>query len=187
MDIRAEVAFHKEVAEKNHPTLGKSGERSRWAAVKLEIEAYADCFKGGYWRRTMVGIGLMFFQQFVGINALIYYSPSLFKTMGIKYNMQLVLSGVLNVTQLVGVSTSLYTLDRYGRRPLLLIGSVGMTICHIVIAALVGLYNEKWDQHKDKGWVSVAFLFIYMLLFGCSWGPAPWGMFSPSVLREYRC
>jgi MFS family permease len=144
LDIRAEVAFHKEVAEEKHPNLAITGQRSRWAAIKLELAAYADCFKQGYWRRTMLGIMIMFFQQFVGINALIYYSPSLFKTMGIGHNMQLVLSGILNVTQLVGVATSLYTMERYGRRPLLLLGSVGMTVCHIVIAVLVGLYNETW-------------------------------------------
>jgi hypothetical protein len=129
LDIRAEVAFHQKVAEKNHPNLGAPGQRSYWTAVKLELGAYADCFKRDYWRRTMVGVGLMFFQQFVGINGkllveelecwqsamskadsaspLIYYAPSLLSTMGIRYNMQLVLSGILNVTQLVGVTTSL--------------------------------------------------------------------------------
>lgn len=134
----------------------------------------------------MVGVGLMFFQQFVGINSLIYYLPPLFSTMGVESNTQLVLFGILNVTQIVGVTTSLYTVDRYGRRPLLLVGSVGMTICHIIIAVLVGFYNKTWKTHKDKGWVSVAFLFIYMLLFGMTWGPVPWAMPSeifPSVLR----
>ena len=66
----------------------------------------------------------MFFQQFVGINALIYYSPTLFQTMGLNYSLQLIMSGVLNVTQLVGVSSSLWTMDRFGRRPLLLWGSL---------------------------------------------------------------
>lgn len=186
LDIRAEVAFHKEVAEKKHPNLAVSGQRSRSAAVKLEIAAYLDCFKQGYWRRTLVGMGLMFFQQFVGINALIYYSPSLFKTMGIGKEMQLVLSGILNVTQILGVITSLYTMERFGRRPLIFLGSIGMTICHIVIAVLVGLYNATWAEHKDKGWVSVAFLFLYMLIFGMTWGPVPWAMPSeifPSFLR----
>ncbi|OCT45448.1 High-affinity glucose transporter [Cladophialophora carrionii] len=185
-DIRAEVAFHKEVAQKRHPELGLQGRRSRLSAIKLELTAYADCFRQGYWRRTMVGIGLMFFQQFVGINALIYYSPSLFESMNVTYNMRLVLSGVLNVTQLVGVSTSLYTMDRFGRRPLLLIGSVFMTVSHAIIAVLVGLYYGNWDDHKDKGWVAVAFLFLYMLAFGCTWGPVPWAMPSeifPSFLR----
>lgn len=171
LDIRAEVAFQKEIAEKRHPNLGRASKRSRSDAIKLELASYADCWKRGYWRRTIVGVGLMFFQQFVGINALIYYAPTLFQTMGIGGNMQLVLSGILNCTQLVGVATSLYTMDKFGRRPLLLFGSVVMTICHIIIAVLVGLYNSTWAQHKDKGWVSVAFLFIYMLAFGMSWGP----------------
>lgn len=70
-DIRAEVAFHKEVSEQKHPSLGKTGKRSKMQAVKLELASYADCFRQGYWKRTMVGVGLMFFQQFVGINALV--------------------------------------------------------------------------------------------------------------------
>lgn len=71
LDIRAEVAFHREVKEKKHPNLAIEIRRSRWASVKLELAAYADCFKQGYWRRTMVGILIMFFQQFVGEYALI--------------------------------------------------------------------------------------------------------------------
>jgi len=62
----------------------------------------------------------MFIQQFVGTNALIYYSPTLFGTMGLGYSMQLIMSGVLNVTQLIGVITSIWTMDRFGGRPLLL-------------------------------------------------------------------
>ena len=103
--------------------------------------------------------------QFVGINALIYYSPSLFAGMGLDYNMQLVMSGVLNVTQLVGVSTSLWTMDKVGRRALLMFGSTVMAISHIIIAVLVGLYDDDWPGHRAPGWTSAAFLFVYMLAF----------------------
>ena len=131
----------------------------------------------------------MFFQQAVGINALIYYSPTLFKTMGLNYSMQLVMSGVLNVTQLVGVSTSLWTMGSIGRRPLLLWGSFFMTLSHIVIAVLVGRFSNNWPGHRDAGWFSVAFLLFYMLSFGASWGPVPWAMPSeifPSSLRASK-
>lgn len=180
LDIRAEAAFHREVQERRHPGLAEraaKGGGSFLAAVELELSAFADCFKNGYLKRTLVGIMLMFFQQFVGINALIYYSPSLFETMGIGYEMRLVLGGILNCIQLVGVSTSLYTMDAWGRRSLLVWGALGMGICHIIIAALVGLYFDSWAEHVDMGWVSVAFLFLYMLIFGASWGPVPWGKF----------
>jgi MFS family permease len=153
---------------------------------------------------------MLVFQQFVGINALvsvpvlqcpillrlwpfsshifshpeqIYYSPSLFQSFGLDYNMQLILGGVLNVTQLVGVSTSLYTMDKFGRRPLLLIGSVCMTIAHVVIAVLVGLYYNDWTDHQTQGWVAVAFLFFYMLAFGCTYGPGTYSDLT-SQLRE---
>lgn len=67
-DIRAEVAFHQEVGALRHPNLQ---DRSAMSRIKLEIASWADCFRQGCWRRTHVGVGLMFFQQFVGINALV--------------------------------------------------------------------------------------------------------------------
>ncbi|KAK8186318.1 putative MFS monosaccharide transporter [Phyllosticta citribraziliensis] len=183
-DIRTEVAFHAEIASERHPKL--YGSRNKMDRIKLEFVAWVDCFRRGCWRRTHVGMGLMFFQQFVGINALIYYAPTLFETMGQSYDMQLVLAGVLNVAQLVGVSSSVWSMDRFGRRPLLLWGAVVMCASHIIIAILVGLFDDNWPAHKAQGWASVAFLFLYMLAFGASWGPVPWAMpaeIFPSSLR----
>ena len=106
--------------------------------------------------------------------------------MGLDYSMQLIMSGVLNVTQLVGVITSLWTMDRFGRRPLLLWGSLCMTLSHVIIAVLVGMFSSDWPVHRPEGWVSVAFLLFYMFSFGASWGPVPWAMPSeifPSSVR----
>lgn len=96
--------------------------------------------------------------------------------MGLDYDNQLIMSGVLNVTQLVGVITSIWSMDRVGRRPLLIWGSVFMAISHIIIAVLVGKFDKDWPAHRTQGWVSVAFLLFYMLSFGASWGPVPWAM-----------
>lgn len=182
-EIRAEVAFTKEVNIERHPKL-QDGTRA--SNFKLEVAAWGDCFRRGCWKRTVVGMGIMFFQQFVGINALIYYSPSLFGTLGQEYEMQLLLSGIINCTQLVGVVTSLWTMDRFGRRPLLLVGAALMFICHLIIAVLVGKFGGRWANYATEGWVAVAFLFFYMFSFGATWGPVPWAMPSeifPSSLR----
>lgn len=182
-EIRAEVALHKEITSERHPKLQNGSKSSR---IKLEIAAWADCFKRGCWRRTHVGVMASFFQQFVGINALIYYSPTLFETMGLDYSMQLIMSGVLNICQLVGVSTSIWTMDRFGRRPLLLCGSGVMFLSHLIIAVLVGKFSYDWPGHRAQGWTSVAFLLIYMVSFGASWGPVPWALpaeIFPSSLR----
>ncbi|GJC99078.1 hypothetical protein ColKHC_07904 [Colletotrichum higginsianum] len=184
MEIIAEARFQASVLADRHPTLVGNGDIA--STLKLEFVSWADCFKKGCLKRTQVGVFLMFFQQFVGINALIYYSPTLFATMGLDHNMQLIMSGVLNCVQLVGVIPSLWTMDRFGRRWILLVGSVGMTISHTVIAVLVGLYSNDWPNHTTQGWVSVAFLLLYMLVFGATWGPVPWAMPSevfPSSLR----
>jgi len=96
--------------------------------------------------------------------------------MGLDKDMQLLMSGILNVTQLVGVTTSIWSMDTLGRRWLLLSGAALMTVCHIIIAVLVGLYSDNWTAHTAEGWASVALLLLYMLAFGASWGPVPWAM-----------
>lgn len=68
LEIRAEVQLHRELKVKRHPELQNG---SVWANLRLEFSLFADCFKQGCWRRTHVGMGLMFFQQMVGINALV--------------------------------------------------------------------------------------------------------------------
>ncbi|KAJ5822966.1 General substrate transporter [Penicillium robsamsonii] len=183
MDIQAEVRFHQQMNRENHPDLQGGGTKN---SILQEISSWADCFRKGCWRRTHIGIGLGFFQQFIGINALIYYSPTLFATMGLDSSMQLIMSGVLNVVQLVGVTTSIWTMDVVGRRKLLIVGAALMAVSHIIIAALVGIFSSDWPSHKAEGWTSVAFLLFYMLAFGASWGPIPWAMPSeifPSSLR----
>ncbi|KAI8939427.1 hypothetical protein NX059_003207 [Plenodomus lindquistii] len=182
-EIRAEVAFTQEVSRERHPNLQAHTHMNHF---KLEFAQWVDCFRHGCWRRTLVGMGIMFFQQFVGINALIYYSPTLFGTLGQGYEMQLLLSGIINCTQLVGVLTSLWTMDRFGRRPLLLTGAALMFICHLIISVMTGKYGGRWEQFVTEGWVAVAFLFFYMFSFGATWGPVPWALPSeifPSSLR----
>ncbi|KAH8201274.1 hypothetical protein TruAng_004591 [Truncatella angustata] len=184
IDVIAEAKFQQQVLAERHPKLvGSSGFGNK---MRLELVSWADCFKPGCWKRTQVGAGLMMFQQFVGINALIYYSPTLFATMGLKYDMQLIMSGVLNMVQLVGCITSLWTMDHYGRRKLLISGSVVMALSHMIIAILVGKFSYDWPGHTTEGWVSVAFLMIFMLGYGSTWGPVPWAMpaeIFPSSLR----
>jgi MFS family permease len=60
LDIQAEVRFHQELNAEKHPTLQGGGTRKSFL---LEMASWADCFKKGCWRRTHVGMGLMFFQQ----------------------------------------------------------------------------------------------------------------------------
>lgn len=110
--------------------------------------------------------------------------------MGLDYEMQLTMSGVLNVCQVVACLWSLWGMDRFGRRNLLLYGGVCMFLAHFTIAILVGKFSGKWADHKAAGWASVACLLFFMLTFGATWGPIPWAMpaeIFPSSLRAKGC
>lgn len=106
--------------------------------------------------------------------------------MGLNYDMQLIMSGVLNIMQLVGILTSLWTMDAIGRRKLLLVGALGMFACHVITAALCGEFASNWAAHKTESWVSVAFMLVFMFTYGASWGPVGWAVPAevfPSSLR----
>lgn len=135
-DIEIEVRLQQAVLKDQHPQCFDTTGRVR-KRLTLELASWFDLFRPTCWRRTLAGTSLAFFQQFVGINALIYYSPTLFGTMGLDHSLQLILSGVLNVTQLVGVSTSIWSMDKFGRRALLMWGSMAMCISHVIISAMV--------------------------------------------------
>lgn len=96
--------------------------------------------------------------------------------MGLNYDMQLIMSGVLNMMQLVGIVTSLWTMDAVGRRKLLLVGAAGMFACHVITAALCGEFASNWATHKTESWVSVAFMLVFMFTYGGSWGPVGWAV-----------
>lgn len=104
-------------------------------------------------------------QQFVGINALIYYSPSLFETLGLDSQLQLHMSGVMNLAQLVAVTASFFVFDKIGRKPLLIIGSAGMAASHAIVAIMIALYSDNWAAHGAQAWVGVAFIIVFMLFF----------------------
>jgi hypothetical protein len=75
--------------------------------------------------------------EFCGVNALIYYSPSLFEGMDLNYEMQLNMSGVINICQMVACLWSLWGMNNFGRRPSLFGGAPTMAIAHLAIAVLM--------------------------------------------------
>ena len=77
-DERVQAEFHGIVAEINFQTLVRNKQHPGARGLKLEILLWLDLFSRKTWRRTVVGVGVGFFQQFSGINAFIYYAPTLF-------------------------------------------------------------------------------------------------------------
>lgn len=165
--IITEVEFQRLIREKTHP--GVTG-------IQLEIYSWLDLFRRRNWHRTAVGCGVLFFQQFSGINAFIYYAPTLFQNLGQSDHMALIMSGIFNVLQLVAVVVCFVIIDKVGRRRLAIFGAVGNTVCYIVITVLAGLFSTDWHAHQGPGWATVAMAFCFILIYGVSYAPLGWAL-----------
>ncbi|MBN2773281.1 MAG: D-xylose transporter XylE, partial [Prolixibacteraceae bacterium] len=126
----------------------------------------------------IVGILLSVFQQFVGINVALYYAPRIFESMGAGKDasmMQPVIMGLVNVIFTV---VAILTVDKWGRRPLLMVGSVGMAIGMFAIGILAFF--------KIIGIGTLIFIIIYTASFMMSWGPICWVLISEIFPNKIR-
>jgi MFS family permease len=165
--IIAEITFQKRIQAKRHPEA---------TGLKLEFLIWLDLFSRKSWKRTAVGAGVGFFQQFSGINAFIYYAPTLFQALGQSSEQSLILSGVFNVLQMIAAIVCFLIIDRVGRRPLAIFGGFACAAAYTVIAVLSGLYSADWKSHLAAGWGAVAMAFVFILAFGVSYSPLGWAL-----------
>jgi len=122
------------------------------------------------WGIVIVGILLSVFQQFVGINVVLYYAPEIFKGMGMETDasmMQTIIVGAINMLFTV---IAIYTVDNFGRKKLMLIGSLVMAI------SMIGLGFSLYSQ--STGMSSLLFMLTYIAAFAMSWGPVTWVLLS---------
>lgn len=120
-------------------------------------------------KALIISLGLMFFQQMSGINAVIFYTKDIFEAAetGIDSGLATIIVGVM---QVISVFVSSIIVDKAGRRLLLLPSAVTMSICTI----LLGVYFFMKDQNKDSvaslGWLPVAALCVFIILFSLGFG-----------------
>ncbi|MBR1411828.1 MAG: D-xylose transporter XylE [Prevotella sp.] len=128
------------------------------------------------WVCIFVGIMLSVFQQAVGINAVLYYAPRIFGDMGMDDPMMLtVFMGIINISfTLVAV----FTVEKWGRKPLLISGSLGMALGAFGVALTFG--------HEGMELCTAASLLVYSASFMFSWGPICWVLIAeifPNTIR----
>lgn len=117
----------------------------------------------------LVGIGLAVFQQFVGINTIIYYAPTIFNMVGFNSNVAAILAtSVIGVANVVATIIACLLVDRAGRRPLLLWGTSGM----IVSLLCLGLIFALSPQHVAG--LTLSMLMLYIVAFAIGMGPVFW-------------
>ncbi|MBM7132182.1 sugar porter family MFS transporter [Dyella mobilis] len=145
--------------------------------------------KGGLLPIVWVGILLSVFQQFVGINVIFYYSKTLWHSVGFSDADSFTISVATSILNVLVTLVAIALVDRIGRKPLLLIGSAGMTVT-------LGMMAWCFSQAAGSGaalslpapWNIVALVAAnaYVVCFGLSWGPMVWvllGEMFPNSIR----
>jgi SP family xylose:H+ symportor-like MFS transporter len=126
----------------------------------------------------IIGILLSVFQQFVGINVALYFAPRIFESMGAAKDASMLQTVVMGLVNVAFTVVAILTVDKYGRKILLLIGSVGMAIGMFAIAGLA--YFEV------IGMGTLVFIIIYTASFMMSWGPVTWVLISEIFPNKIR-
>ncbi len=144
----------------------------------------------GKWRRIVwIGIGLAVFQQLVGINVVFYYGAVLWQAVGfseadaLKIN---ILSGTLSILSCL---CAIGLIDRIGRKPLLLIGSIGMalTLGILTLCFSVGTFADgRLTLPEGVGTIALIAANIYVVFFNFSWGPVMWVMLGEMFPNQIR-
>lgn len=127
---------------------------------------------------VVVGILLSVFQQFVGINVVLYYAPEIFKTLDLATDTALIQTIIVGIVNFLFTIIAIRTVDIYGRKPLMIIGAIGMAISMI---SLGFTFYGNLD-----GYVALICMMIYVASFALSWGPVTWVLLSEIFPNNIR-
>ena len=125
-----------------------------------------------------VGIMLSVFQQFVGINVVLYYAGNIFRNMGSSTDSSLLQTIIVGSVNLIFTVVAILTVDKFGRKPLMIIGSIGMAVSMIALG--FSFYMGV------TGITALVFMLLYTAAFAMSWGPVCWVLLAEIFPNSIR-
>jgi sugar porter (SP) family MFS transporter len=149
--------------------------------LKASKGKLVELFHKGMFKILIIGILLAVFQQVTGINVVMYYAPAIFKSAGFGNDSALLQTALMGMVNLTFAVVSMFFVDKVGRKPLMVIGSIGMSIAMILLAL-------TFITGHAKGYFVLACIMGYLAAFGFSLGPVVWVLIAeifPNRLRSY--
>ncbi|HSY43945.1 MAG TPA: D-xylose transporter XylE [Candidatus Acidoferrum sp.] len=126
----------------------------------------------------LIGILLSVFQQFVGINVVLYYGPEIFKNAGFDTNASLLQTIILGAVNLIFTVVAIVTVDRFGRKPLQIIGALVMAVAMLALGCTFAM--------QAQGMTALLCILLYIAGFAVSWGPVVWVLLSEIFPNQIR-
>src|SRR6185437_5735546 len=174
--------------------VGEDEAQSTLQQIKATLVEHTRPVLSFGWLVLIVGIMLSVFQQVDGINAVLYYAPHMFANMGASTSDALWDSAIYSgVTMLVFTLVATFTVDRLGRKPLLIAGALIMAAAMIVLGLLfdrhlVSATVEHVGAASTTGssYIALAAVVVYIMGFSFSWGPVVWVMLSEIYPNSIR-
>jgi len=137
-----------------------------------------------------VGIGLATFQQLVGINVVFYYGAVLWQAVGFSENDALLINVMSGALSIGACLVTVFLIDRIGRKPLLLVGSLGMAaalaLVTVAFATAALDANGKLVLSRSTGILALVAANVYVIFFNVSWGPVMWVMLGEMFPNQIR-
>lgn len=150
----------------------------------------SDLVQGGKVRTIVwVGIGLATFQQLVGINVVFYYGAVLWQAVGYSESDSLMINIIVGAVSIFACLITISLIDKIGRKPFLLIGSIGMSVTLLVIVAVFVNAETGKDGNLmlgDSGIIALIAANAYVFFFNLSWGPVMWVMLGEMFPNQIR-
>ncbi|KAJ5124207.1 Major facilitator superfamily domain general substrate transporter [Penicillium bovifimosum] len=167
LEIKASIMLENSFARDNFPNL---------SGYKLHATQYMSLLTNwAHFKRLSIGCIVMFFQQFMGCNAMIYYAPTIFAQLGLDGNTtSLLATGVYGIVNCLSTLPALFFIDKVGRRPLLMAGATGTCISLVIVGGILGGYGSSLVGNVSAGWAGIAFIYIYDINFSYSFAPIGW-------------
>ena len=144
--------------------------------------SYQDLFRPSVRPALVVGVGIAFINQMVGVNAVIYYAPTILKDAGFSSSAAILATTGVGILNMLVTLCALLLIDRVGRRPLLLVGISGVLLALIVLGAAYLLPGDP----SGAGFLLVGGLLVYIASFAASLGIAIWLLNSEVYPLEVR-
>ena len=148
-------------------------------ALNMESGTVRELFKPGLRVALIVGVVLALFSQITGINAIIYYAPEIFKSVGFATDSAFTQTIFIGLVNTVFTFVALWLIDKAGRRTLLLWGVSGMVICLLAVGICF------YFNFSDGPWLLI-FILGFIACFATSLGPIPWVIISEIFPTKIR-